>query len=122
MATQNREGIMNSNKRKAYYNRVYAPETREDKVYFILANETLVKIGYTQRPIEQRLHEIQTQCPFGCTHDARVIRIIPGNRQVEAYFLSYFEHVRKVLDWYIFSPEMLTILPPGNGLDSFIQE
>lgn len=37
-------------------------------------------------------------------------------------FLSYFEHVRKVLDWYIFSPEMLTILPPGNGLDSFIQE
>jgi len=68
-----------------------------------------VKIGWTERQMEERLSALQT-----ANHDALcVIRVVDGGRYLEKWFHRRFADQRldPRREWFSFHPDMLTAMP-----------
>jgi hypothetical protein len=63
-------------------------------IYFIKAKNT-VKIGYSANP-EKRIKELQTGNP----EKLELLLTIPGNRETEAAFHTYFDRARLEGEWF----------------------
>jgi len=76
-------------------------------IYFIRVNE-YVKIGRT-RTIMARWATVQTNCPY----EAELIRVIPDTSSgTEKWLHEYFQYLHKQGEWFKYTEEMLTIIPP----------
>lgn len=72
-------------------------------MYFIEAiGANLVKIGFTDRPIEDRLRELQTASP----HQLRVLAIAEGDLKTESSYHERFSHLRETGEWFKLDSEI----------------
>lgn len=75
-------------------------------VYFLRADNGLVKIGYTTN-LKLRLKTVSTSC----SSPIDVMRTEDGSIALERAFHKMFEAYRVRLEWFRFAPEMLTKMP-----------
>lgn len=72
-------------------------------IYFIEAvGAGLVKIGFTERDVEQRLKELQTGCP----HKLRTLATMEGNATEEAELHLVLAHLRANGEWFRLEGEL----------------
>lgn len=91
-------------------------------IYFIEAmGAGLVKIGFTERAVVDRLKELQTGCP----HRLRVLATVAGSQSDEGDFHRQFAHLRAEGEWFRLDDELrvLTLLakwviPRINRIDA----
>lgn len=69
-----------------------------------------VKIGYTDRDPNIRIRPLQTAYP----HDLEFLRILDGDRRLEAYLHDRFSDQHLGREWFEFCEEMLT-----EGMDDW---
>ena len=69
--------------------------------------EGMVKIGLAAS-VNSRVKDLQ----IGSSEKLEVIRVVDGNHQMERWFHYRFSNLRKHGEWFVFTPEMLTVLPP----------
>jgi len=74
-------------------------------VYFIAANETLVKIGTTAN-LRARLSALQTSS----IHTLRLLATIPGGPTLEKLLHKQFRHARVRGEWFERTPELEELL------------
>jgi Meiotically up-regulated gene 113 len=64
-------------------------------IYFI-SNSINVKIGYTSRPVEERLRELQT----GSDRELTLLATMPGEKEDEQYLHCKFRHLHERGEWF----------------------
>ena len=75
-------------------------------VYFVLARGTdRIKIGFTQRPIAERLKGIQTGCPY----PIEVVSALRASRMEEHHYHQIFARDRVIptAEWFVTSPDVM---------------
>lgn len=76
-------------------------------VYFIgNLDARLVKIGHTDRDVEERLKELQTGCPYPLA----VFLELPGGAREERDFHQAWPHLRAHGEWFKLEGELRTFL------------
>lgn len=73
-------------------------------IYFIgNKQQDIVKIGYTQNSIQQRICTIQANSPY----KMEVFGIVEGMKNIEQFIHDKFKHLHIRGEWYRISEEML---------------
>lgn len=81
-------------------------------IYFVRAGETeMVKIGWTAESVDGRVRELQP----GCWEKLRILRTVPGDRLVEAWFHQFFKGDCVAREWFRFNDQMMTVEAPDIG-------
>jgi len=79
------------------------PNARPSFIYFLFCEKiNRVKIGVSDSP-EIRIVRHYTSCPF----PLELLRVISGPRSLERSIHKRFEHIRRHLEWFEASPELL---------------
>jgi len=79
-------------------------------VYFARAGKDgLVKIGFSTN-VGNRITTIQNGCPS----TLKIIRNIDAERHTEKWLHRHFKHLHKRGEWFEYSDEMLTVIPPAE--------
>lgn len=72
-------------------------------IYFIEAiGAGLVKIGFTERSVSDRLRELQTASP----HRLRIAATVDGGLKEESRLHARFAHLAETGEWFRFGPEI----------------
>lgn len=78
-------------------------------VYVISASNTdMAKIGWAEESAESRCRQLQA----GCWETLNILRVLDGDRLIEAWMHRHFKVFHVSRDWFRFHSEMLTIEPP----------
>src|SRR5688572_19771645 len=78
-----------------------------DVIYFIEAvGAGLVKIGFTERDVQDRLRELQTASP----HRLKLVASISGDINDESALHKSFAHLRQVGEWFRIDAELQTLM------------
>lgn len=81
-----------------------------NKVYFAQnPHYGWVKIGYSS-DVRNRLSALSTGA--GC--DLHLLRYLDGGRPTERWLHKRFSDLRVKGEWFVFDPEMLTVIPPDE--------
>ncbi len=67
----------------------------KNKVYFIRADNGLIKIGKSNNP-KERLKALQAGSPL----KLRIVKTIPGGMNLEQKLHKYFDHLRQYGEWF----------------------
>jgi hypothetical protein len=70
-------------------------KAKSNEIYFIQAQNGLVKIGKSNKPIS-RLKTLQTGSPIGL----KIIKSVPGGMNLEKLIHYYFKKLRKNGEWF----------------------
>lgn len=87
-------------------------EEARSKVYFVSDGRGRVKIGYVKHAwnLDERLRRLQT----GASHRLSLLRAIDGTQRIESWLHRRFAKQRLDGEWFAFTNEMLTIIPPDE--------
>lgn len=66
----------------------------------------LVKIGFTDRPVEDRLRELQTASP----HRLKLVASFAGTINQESQLHEAFDHLRAVGEWFRIDDELRSLM------------
>lgn len=82
-------------------------------IYFVEAVWAgLVKIGFTDQALEDRVRQLQTASP----HPLRAIHHHPGGIDFERGLHERFAHLRQGGEWFILSPEIRSYIGYSVGV------
>jgi Putative antitoxin of bacterial toxin-antitoxin system, YdaS/YdaT len=79
-------------------------------VYVLRAGDTdKAKIGWAEQTVVGRVKHLQA----GCWETLRILRVIEeGTLFTESWMHRHFVQFRVARDWFLFHPDMLTVVPP----------
>lgn len=75
----------------------------DPKVYFVRSSEGLIKIGFTTKPIEERLAQFRNISSGG----AFLLVTVPGSKQDESFLHRTFKKDKAHGEWFNPSPRLL---------------
>jgi hypothetical protein len=75
----------------------------DPKVYFVRSSEGLIKIGFTTKPIEERLAQFRNISSGG----AFLLATVPGSKQDESFLHRTFKKNKAHGEWFNPSPRLL---------------
>ena len=79
---------------------------RGQSIYFIICRQiNRIKIGYSES-VGTRIHNHSTACPF----PIELLKSIPGTVADERKLHAKFSHLRRHLEWFEASPELLSYI------------
>lgn len=79
---------------------------KNGKIYFIISENGLIKIGFTTKKMDRRLKELQCYSP----DKLEVLETIEGNTKLESFLHRKFKHLKSHGEWFKNEKELMKFI------------